>query len=134
MAVAAFAMAAAAHSATIHVKPDGNDANSGASWDQAKQTIGAAIQAGNLNDEIWVAAGTYNERIRNKTAEGLSVDMALYGGFARAVCEQSGGAANSWTDGRPDPSPGDGRYYLVRAGNPCGDGGWGAGRVVSACP
>ena len=80
--VAVFAMVTAAHSAVIHVKPTGNDANSGASWAEAKQTVGAAIQAGNANDEIWVAAGVYNERIRNKVAGGLSVDMALYGGFA----------------------------------------------------
>ena len=29
---------------------------------------------------------------------------------------------------------GSGRYYLVRAHNVCGDGGWGADRSIEACP
>ena len=37
-------------------------------------------------DEIWVAAGTYPEHIKNKTAgpsgSEVAVDTALYGGFA----------------------------------------------------
>ncbi len=81
VAVALVATVTTAHSAVIHVKPTGNDANSGASWAEAKRTVGAAILAGSAGDEIWVAAGIYNERIRNKTVEGISVDMALYGGF-----------------------------------------------------
>ncbi len=63
----------------IYVRPDGNDADSGLSWAAAKRTIGAAIAAlpGNLPDgEIWVAAGTYNERIT------FTKPTRLYGGFA----------------------------------------------------
>jgi len=72
----------AAESAVVHVKPSGNDGNSGLDWDHAKASVGAAIQAAFAGDEIWVAAGVYHERIRNKTSAGLSVDVGLYGGFA----------------------------------------------------
>src|SRR5512138_1481672 len=73
---------AIALAAVIHVKPTGSDGNSGLDWDHAKATVTAAIQTAAAGDEIWVAAGTYNERIRNKVSGELSVDVALYGGFA----------------------------------------------------
>jgi parallel beta-helix repeat protein len=71
-----------AFSSIIRVKPDGNDANSGADWTQAKQTVSAAITAAVQGDQIWVAAGTYQENIENKVVSELAVDVALYGGFA----------------------------------------------------
>lgn len=61
--------------AVVRVKPDGNDAASGASWEQAKRTVAAAITAAEAGDEIWVVAGTYKERIRLKSG------VALFGGF-----------------------------------------------------
>ena len=76
------AAATVAEAAVVHVKPTGSDANSGASWADAKQTVSAALAVANTGDEIWVAAGTYHERIRNRVVGGLSVDVALYGGFA----------------------------------------------------
>jgi len=43
----------------------------------------AALQAANAGDEILgFAAGVYAERIRNRAVDGISVDVALYGGFA----------------------------------------------------
>lgn len=71
-----------ANSATIRVKPSGNDSNSGADWDHAKATVSAAIQAAQANDEVWIAAGVYRERIANRVVADVSVDIALYGGFA----------------------------------------------------
>ncbi len=72
--------------AIIYVKPGGNDANSGLSWAQAKKTVTAAINAANTSDEIWVAAGTYQENIQNKVVNiggvDKAVDVAIYGGFA----------------------------------------------------
>ena len=63
----------------------------------------------------------------------LALLLASLGGFARAACAQDDGAATNWTDTAPAPEPGDARYYLVRAENGCGDGGWGP-RTVAACP
>jgi hypothetical protein len=62
--------------------PGGSDANPGASWAQAKATIGAAWAAAGAGDEVWVAAGTYPERLHNPVVGGAAVDVALYGGFA----------------------------------------------------
>jgi predicted outer membrane repeat protein len=45
------------------VKPDGNDADDGKSWDTAFATISNAISEANDNDIIGVAVGTYYENI-----------------------------------------------------------------------
>ena len=68
--------------ATIRVKTGGNDANSGADWTNAKRTVSAAIASAAQGDQIWVAAGTYNENIASKVSGETAVDVALYGGFA----------------------------------------------------
>jgi hypothetical protein len=65
---------------------------------------------------------------------GLLSEMHADAGFDRASCEQQGVSAAGWTDDLPDPPAGGGRYYLVRAVNGCGDGGWGEGRIVTVCP
>jgi parallel beta-helix repeat protein len=62
--------------ATVYVAPTGSNSNSGASWTLAKQTVGAGLTAAVSGDQVWVAAGTYNERIT------LTDGVALYGGFA----------------------------------------------------
>ncbi len=61
---------------TIHVRPDGDDANDGSSWAAAKRTIRAGLSDAAETDQVWVAAGTYVERIT------LRHGVALYGGFA----------------------------------------------------
>ncbi len=81
-----FALQGAASAAVLYIKTSGSDANSGLSWDLAKRTVQAAVTAANQGDEIWVAAGTYAEHIKNKTTgpqgSEVAVDVALYGGFA----------------------------------------------------
>jgi len=59
----------------LHVRADGSDQSSGLSWQEAKQTIQAAIDSAVAGDEVWVAAGTYS----NVT---LRHGIKLYGGFA----------------------------------------------------
>ena len=60
----------------LHVTPAGSDAANGLAWAAAKRTVTAALGAAVANDEIWVAQGTYPERIQLKN------EVALYGGFA----------------------------------------------------
>lgn len=76
-------VAGSACATTYFVKPPpaGSDANSGLSWALAKATVSGAIAVATTGDEIWVAAGTYPEHIRNRTAGENSVDVKLYGGF-----------------------------------------------------
>lgn len=54
----------------------GVDTNDGLSWEAAKKTVTAGLAAVISGDQLWVAAGTYVERIT------LKVGVALYGGFA----------------------------------------------------
>lgn len=61
----------------VRVKLNGDDAKDGSSWDNAKRTVQAALDAASaLGGEVWVAAGTYSERIV------LPPFVDLYGGFA----------------------------------------------------
>ena len=58
-----------------YVRPDGADGNSGLAWGSAKRSVAAALVQAQPGDEVWVAAGTYVERI------SLPREVALYGGF-----------------------------------------------------
>ena len=63
----------------IYVRSEnGDDNNDGLSWSSAKKTITAALNtASTATEAIWVAAGTYNERVKMK--DGVNV----LGGFAK---------------------------------------------------
>ncbi len=58
MALACLILSSAG-AADLHVSPDGDDANNGASWPTAKKTIQAAIDAATDGDSILVADGCY---------------------------------------------------------------------------
>lgn len=61
----------------VRVSPTGNDANDGSSWALAQRSVQAGANAASLSGgEVWVAAGTYGERI------ALPAYVYLYGGFA----------------------------------------------------
>jgi parallel beta-helix repeat protein len=69
----------------VRVRPEGNDANDGSSWGLARRTVESAVnQAGGSGCEVWVAAGTYNERITLKRR------CYLYGGFAGTEAAREG--------------------------------------------
>ncbi|MDO8587550.1 MAG: DUF1565 domain-containing protein [Armatimonadota bacterium] len=70
--------AAPALSATVYVRPTGNNANDGLSWNSPKLTVQAGIDAAFAlgGGEVWVAAGAYNKRVT------MQPGVALYGGFA----------------------------------------------------
>lgn len=60
----------------IYVTPQGNDANSGNSWANAKRTIQAGINAASSGQQVWVKAGVYNELLTLKNG------VRVFGGFA----------------------------------------------------
>ena len=60
-----------------HVHPEGNDGNSGLGWTMARRTVQSAIHSAAVGGgEVWVAAGTYEERLR------LGAYVHLFGGFS----------------------------------------------------
>lgn len=113
-------------SGVIYVQPSGADAQAGTSWSTAKRTVTAALTAAHAGDEIWVAAGTYFERI------SLRKDVALYGGFAGGgiACMKGDTKSNlgSFADGqsefviavalRTNVSSAESSTFSVQLGNP----------------
>jgi len=76
----------------VRVSPTGDDRNTGSSWGLAKRTVQAAIDTlGVTGGEVWVGAGTYNERIALKSL------IYLYGGFGGTETNRS---QRSWTTRR----------------------------------
>ena len=69
---------------------------------------------------------------------GAVSDLRSSGSIATAACVAAGTAATSFTE-TLTPAAGDGYYYVVRARNACGSGGWGqtsagAPRSHADCP
>ena len=64
--------------AVVYVKTDGDDSQAGDSWDTAKATIQAGINAAAANggDDVWIATGTYGGGFTLKNY------VNLYGGFS----------------------------------------------------
>ena len=75
-------------SVIVRVRPDGNDTNDGSSWKLAKKTVEAGVAAVSMTGgEVWVQAGTYNERIT------LPPFVYLYGGFSG---KETGRTERNW--------------------------------------
>lgn len=67
-----------------YVKPTGNNANSGLSWNLALEGVQAAINLAAAGDTVWVAQGTYKP---TSTADRsisfvIKSGIAIFGGFA----------------------------------------------------
>jgi len=81
----------------LRVSPTGDDANDGSSWALAKRTVQAGIDAASVRGgEVWVAAGTYFERVK------LPMYVYLYGGFCGTEAdraERKSGANGTILDG-----------------------------------
>ena len=73
----------------VRVSPGGSDPNDGLSWERAKRTVQAGVDAAfATGGDVWVAAGVYNESVF------LRPYVNLYGGFAgtETTC-----AARDWS-------------------------------------
>lgn len=80
----------------------------------------------------WTSIGT---GARYDVAGSDFTTLRAAGSVATAGCLANDLTPTSWADPRPDPAPGVGYYYLVRAQSLCGDGGYGSGRPpIPACP
>ena len=72
-----------AFAANTYVKPNGNNSNDGSSWAKAKQTITKGLSNCSNGDTLFVAAGTYNERVG-----GLKNGVAILGGYNASTGER----------------------------------------------
>lgn len=73
-----FLLALVLPGARYYVTTGGSSSSDGLNWQQAKQTIIQAVSEVAEGDEIWVAAGTYQESDTVTVPE----NVALYGGFS----------------------------------------------------
>jgi hypothetical protein len=64
--------AAAAERNRYYVKPTGSDSDVGTSWGAAFKTLLKAAQVVQAGDEVWVAAGTYQETNTVTIPSGVS--------------------------------------------------------------
>ncbi|HEX6851367.1 MAG TPA: thrombospondin type 3 repeat-containing protein [Candidatus Polarisedimenticolaceae bacterium] len=86
--------------------------------------------AGVLVDDLagtTVAWGSLGASARYDVAGSDLAALRADGNAGAATCLADDVTATSWADPRPEPAPGDGFYYLVRAQNACGNGGYGNG-------
>src|SRR3989304_2906804 len=91
LVIAALAAGRSAEGGTVYVSASGDDVNDGSSWAAAKRTVQAGLNAAVDGDQVWVAAGTYVERIT------LKAGAALYGGF---VGNESDVSQRNWVANR----------------------------------
>lgn len=85
---------------------NGNDSNNGLSWVDAKQTIGAAVNGAFRGDQIWVAAGNYQEYL---TLNGIN-NLEIYGGFLSGAVDLND--RDPWINTTTITAPSDG-YEVV---------------------
>jgi DNA-binding beta-propeller fold protein YncE len=66
--------------------------------------------------------------VRYEVAGGSLSDLSGSGLVAATSCIAGDLDSPSYTDVNADPAPGEGLFYLARASNACGNGGWGQNR------
>jgi hypothetical protein len=85
---------------------------------------------------VWTSLGT---GVVYDVIGGSLSELRLDGSVADASCLVEDLSTTTWPDPQPDPSAGQGVYYLLRGGNVCGDGSYGTGdsgerTPTAACP
>jgi hypothetical protein len=65
---------------------------------------------------------------------GALGELRLDGGVDDATCLVEDVATTTWPDSEPDPGAGEGRFYVMRGQNVCGDGSYGTGASGERVP
>ena len=78
-----------------------------------------------------MAWGAQGAGFRYDVVGGELATLRASGNIGAAACLADDRPVASWTDGRPDPVPGQGYYYLSRAQNACGSAGYGTSTAGS---
>ena len=73
---------------TIYVKADADGKENGTSWADAYRDLQDALEAADVSDEIWVAAGEYIPGVSRLSTFRLKSGVALYGGFDGSESER----------------------------------------------
>jgi Thrombospondin type 3 repeat len=107
-------------------------------WAVPAEIAGLTVDGATSTALAWLA-GSGGTADAYDVAGGTLDALRSDGGTTAAACLDNDAAAATWVDSRPDPDPGQGYYYVVRAENLCGNGTYGAGtdgmeRAPTACP
>src|SRR5262249_52334011 len=117
---------------------DCNDSDS-AVWDYPVELFDLTVDEGFPTLVSWFDLGPYigpgiaHDVVSGSMGPGAGISLAT------GTCIESGSSTPSYSDSRPDPSRGAGRWYLARARNVCGMGTYGASsagteRILPSCP
>jgi hypothetical protein len=97
-----------------------------AQWQRPGEVTG--VRVGLPAHLTWDAQASADPTPVTYEIAGALLSTLPAGGVGAAGCLAGALAIAEWDDARPDPSAGNGYYYLVRATKPCGHGGFGPGR------
>jgi YVTN family beta-propeller protein len=101
------------------------------SWAPAAEVAALVVAEGSPTHVSWLdQAPQTGPGVRYHVAGGALSVLRTSGLDAATSCLSGELAVNGFDDGRPDPSLGEGHFYLARAQNGCGSGGFGPGRAV----
>ncbi len=112
---------------------NGNDcaAADGGSFAMPTVVAGVSVSGASPTQLAWASqAATVGSGVRYDVAGGRLSQLRASGLVAATSCLAPDLATASFSDARPQPSSGDGYFYLLRAENGCGSGGFGPGRAA----
>ena len=100
-------------------------------WAQPVEVADLVLTKGGGTQLTWTGQDLLTgPGVRYEVAGGDLGELLSLGLAAATACILGDLNTPDYTDADPDPAPGDGVFYLVRAVNTCGDGGWGPDRAV----
>ncbi|HET9300307.1 MAG TPA: hypothetical protein VFO11_10190, partial [Candidatus Polarisedimenticolaceae bacterium] len=112
---------------------NGNDcaAADAGSFGMPTEVSGVSMSGASPTQLAWTSqAPAVGSGARYDIAGGLLSQLRTSGLVTATSCVASDLTTTSFSDARPQPSSGDGYFYLLRAENACGGGGFGPGRAA----